>query len=97
MRKVMESIGIFFLALSVLIGCSTQNAKSVETEKTVQYSADRDQRQTEPVVVEKQTTKTEQTAKTEGDTGLLSGTVHVVGQVLALPFRLVGGLIGIVF
>lgn len=97
MRKVAQSIVVLLFALSVVVGCSTQSAKSVETEKTVQYS-ERSQRPTEPVVVEKQTTKTEETTKTQGESvGLLSGTVHVVGQALALPFRLVGGLIGLAF
>jgi len=36
--------------------------------------------------------------ETEGESfGLLSGAVHVAGQVLALPFRLAGGLIGFIF
>ena len=29
--------------------------------------------------------------------GVLSGLVHVVGEVLALPFRLVGGLLRVIF
>jgi hypothetical protein len=46
-------------------------------------------------VVERRTE--ESTTETKGEFGLLSGTVHVVGQALALPFRFVGGLLGVIF
>jgi hypothetical protein len=50
----------------------------------------------EPTVVERETTvKTVETPEESG--GLLSGTVNVVGEVLALPFRAAGGLIRVVF
>ena len=29
--------------------------------------------------------------------GFLSGTVHVIGQILALPFKLIGGLFEVIF
>jgi len=29
--------------------------------------------------------------------GIISGTVHAIGWVIALPFRIVGGLIGLIF
>jgi len=49
----------------------------------------------DPVVVEKQTTTT---TETQGESsGLLSGTVHVMGEILALPFRLVAGMISLMF
>jgi hypothetical protein len=55
-----------------------------------------DERPREPVVVERKTEET--TTETKGESvGLLSGAVHVVGQTLALPFRFVGGLIGVIF
>ena len=98
LRRVTESILIALFSLSVLAGCSTQSAKTVETEKTVHYSAETDRAQSQPVVTEKQTTKTEEKTKSEGQSlGLLSGAVHVVGEVLALPFRAVAGLINLAF
>lgn len=97
MRGVTNSMVIAVVAFSFLIGCSTQSAKTVETEKTVHYSRTSDQAATDPVV-EQQTTKTEETTQTDGQSvGVLSGTVHVVGQALALPFHVVGGLIGAIF
>lgn len=44
-------------------------------------------------VVEQSTTVKE----TPEERGLLSSIVHVVGEILSLPFRLVGGLIRMVF
>jgi len=97
MRKITESVAVALFALSVLSACAAQSAKTVETETTVQYTGDRDPARSEPVVTENRTTKTEET-KTEGQSvGLLSGTVHVVGQAIALPFRVVAGLIGVAF
>jgi sorbitol-specific phosphotransferase system component IIBC len=99
LRRVTEGICIALFSLSVLSGCSTQSAKTVETEKTVRYAAETDPAQLQPIVVtETQTTKTEEQTKSEGQSvGLLSGTVHVVGEVIALPFRAVAGLINLVF
>ncbi|HTN70345.1 MAG TPA: hypothetical protein VMO00_04580 [Methylomirabilota bacterium] len=97
LSRVSDSILIAFLALTTLTGCSAQSTKTVETEKTVRYSTTSDQAATDPVV-EQKTTKTEETTRTAGESaGLLRGTVHVVGQAIALPFRVVGELIGLIF
>ncbi len=87
--------------ISLGVGCSSYS-KTVRTE-TVQYPAESvqpvtqaDERPKEAVVVEKK--KEETTTETQDEsTGLLSGAVHVVGETLALPFRAVGGLLGIIF
>lgn len=96
-RRVTESVVLALFALSMLAGCSTQRAKTVETEKTVQYAAERDPARSEPVVTEKRVSKTEET-KSEGESGgLLSGAVNVVGKAIALPFRVVAGLVDLAF
>lgn len=98
MSRILESILITIFAFSILVGCSTQNTKTTETERTVHYSAEPDRAQAQPVVTEKQATKTEETSKSEERSGgVLSGTVHVVGEVLALPFRAAAGLIDLAF
>jgi hypothetical protein len=56
LRRVTEGIFIALFSLSILSGCSTQSAKTVETEKTVHYVTETDPAQSEPVVTEKQTT-----------------------------------------
>ena len=98
LHRITESMLIALFSWSMLAGCATQDAKTVETQKTVEYAADSDRAASAPVVTEKQTTKTEETSKSdEASGGVLSGTVHVVGEVLALPFRAVAGLINLVF
>lgn len=98
LRRASESVFIGLFALTVVAGCSSQSAKTVETEKTVRYATSTDRAQTDPVVTEKRTTRTEESTRNDGQsTGLLSGTVNVVGEVLALPFRFVGGLIRAIF
>ncbi|HYA29382.1 MAG TPA: hypothetical protein VEI95_11240 [Acidobacteriota bacterium] len=98
MSRMLESILIALFSLSILAGCSTQSTKTVESEKTVQYSGGDDPAQSQPVVAEKQLTKTKEKTKSEDQSGgVLSGTVHAVGEVLALPFRAVAGLINLTF
>lgn len=98
LRRASEGLFVGLLAFGVLVGCSSQSERMVESEKTVRYSSAADSAQAEPVVTEKSTTKTEESTKSDEDSGgLLSGTVNVVGEALALPFRLVGGLIRAVF
>jgi hypothetical protein len=98
LRRASEGILMALFTFSVLAGCSSQSTRTVERENTVRYSSAADSAQTDPVVTEKRTTRTEEvTNSDENSGGLLSGTVNVVGEALALPFRLVGGLIRAVF
>lgn len=92
MSKVARFIVSLFLIANLAAACSTQRTVSTDT---VQY-AQEDRRAGEPLRVEKQTTTTTETSTSE-DSGVLSSTVNVVGEVVALPFRLVGGLIRALF
>jgi hypothetical protein len=88
----MHTLVKLFLAVCVFgfvgAGCAS-NTKTVRTETTHYPDA-------APTVVEKETTIT--TTETEGNSGgVVSGTVNVLGDVIALPFRAVGGLISAVF
>lgn len=88
-------VSSFFLVVAT--GCASHSTKTVKTE-TVQHAAAKDPDSTKPAAVEKQTTEMTETTRTEGESvGILSGAVRTVGQVLALPFRAVGGLIGLMF
>ena len=82
MRKPSNSL----LSLILLAGCSTHQT----TSREVTY----DRRTGEPVTVERQTTTT---TESTNDTGVLSGTVNVIGEVISLPFRAVGGLVRSIF
>jgi hypothetical protein len=83
------------LALAVLLfaACSTQT-KTVKTEtvyETAPATASADSTVT-------RTESTEIRTETENESsGILSGTVDIIGKTLALPFKLVGGLIDLIF
>ncbi len=81
-----------FLTLSL---CATLSAGCSSTTRTVRTETDT-YRPGEPTVTERETTVT--TDSDEGShSGLLSGTVNAAGEVIALPFRAVGGLIRVIF
>jgi hypothetical protein len=78
------------LMANLAASCATHHRTQTDT---VQYQ---DQRASDPVAVERRTTTTTQTSTSE-DSGVISGTVNVIGEVLALPFRAVGGLLRAIF
>jgi hypothetical protein len=95
MRKITQISIAMLLTIALLGGCSTQRTSETVNRETVRYPAD--QAQT-PVVVEQRTTERTETTESDGHSGgVLSGTAHVVGEVLALPFRAVAGLLGVIF
>jgi type IV pilus biogenesis protein CpaD/CtpE len=77
-------VGLFLIA--ALAGCSTHRT----TTREIAY----DRRTGEPVTVEQHTSTT---TDSSGDTGVVSGTVNVIGEVISLPFRAVGGLVRAIF
>ena len=85
MRKTHLMMG-FFLILFLMGGCSTQTR--TVTSETRQYP-------TETAVESRSETTTTETRGESG--GVLSSTVDVVGDVLSLPFRAVGGLLRGIF
>ena len=69
-------------------GCSSH---TTTTTRTVQQ-----QQAADDTTVQAETTTTEK--EHEGPhLGIISGTIHAIGWVLALPFRIVGGLIRLIF
>ena len=87
MQKVYQFCLGLFLATSLLTSCATHS--------TVTRDVEYDARTGDPVRVERETTTT--TSDPGSDSGVLSGTVNVVGEVISLPFRAVGGLIRAIF
>ena len=71
-------------AANIFVGCSSQPTVT----KEVTY----DDHTGRPVAIQRETT----TSGSE-DEGVLSGTVNAVGEVIALPFRAVGGLLRAIF
>lgn len=88
MSKVRYLIAASVISMAVLTGCAT-HTRTVRTE-TVQRGPD------DRYAVERETTVTE-TTKRDSEGGVVSGTVDTVGEVLSLPFRLVGGAIRALF
>ena len=84
MNRVSRLIAVLFLIVN-LAACVTH-----QRTETVQYE---DRRTGDPVVVERTTTD----RPTSEDSGLISGTGNVIGEVIALPFRAVGGLVRALF
>ena len=82
MRKIAISI-LMIVVLTTGVGCST-HSRTVTTE-TRDY----------PAGVDRTTETTTETRSESG--GVLSSTVDVVGEAIALPFRAVGGLIRGIF
>jgi hypothetical protein len=76
------------LIANLTVACTSHQRT---TRETVQYE---DRRTGEPVQVERETT-TETSREDNG--GILSGTVNVIGEVIALPFRAVAGLFRAIF
>ena len=90
----MKIIGYLLLSgLLLTSACSTQS----KTVKTESYETARDGTpgSSGSVVKKSETTETEKSSTQTG--GVLSGTVDIVGKTLALPFRLMGGLIELAF
>jgi hypothetical protein len=77
------------LSAFLTVGCAT-NAKTVRTDETT-YGAGA------PVTTERETTVTTTEESPGQSGGVLSGTINVIGEVIALPFRAVGGLVSAIF
>ena len=90
MAHVIKHFAVLTLSLTLLCstGCAT-HTKEVKTE-TTHYPVTG-----QSAVVERETTVT--TESEGGSGGVVSGAVNVVGEVLALPFRAVGGLVRVIF
>lgn len=94
MRRLVLCI-LVLVTCSLAPGCAS-NSKTVRTE-TVEYPAGTSPSDGEARVVERQTTTETKSDSSSGGGGILSGTVNLVGEIIALPFRLVGGLIRLIF
>ncbi len=86
MRKQSISLASLILVAALAGGCATH--------RTTTHEVAYDRRTGEPVTVERETTTTTDTTE---DTGIVSGTVNVIGEVISLPFRAVGALVRAIF
>ena len=95
MRRTTRGVVACLVGLTLGPGCASRT-RTVTTEQRVHSPAAGAQQTTPPVTVEKETTTTVTTIRDE-PRGVLSTTVHIVGEILALPFRLIGGLLRLIF
>ena len=93
-RNVTPVVGVLIvLAVGLAAGCASQT-RTVKSTQTVEYPTQIAARSPEKeVVVEGKTTVTETRHELHG---VLSTAIHVIGEVLALPFHLIGGLLRLV-
>lgn len=89
MVKFLRLLTGMFLVVNLATACATHRT----TSETVQYEG---RSSDEPATVDRRTTTTTETSGSE-DSGVLSGTVNVIGEIIALPFRAVGGLVRAIF
>jgi hypothetical protein len=73
-------------------GAVTTGCSSTTTTHTVERPATN-----EEGAPQTETTTTETHEASGPGVGIVSGTVHVIGMILALPFKIVGGLLELIF
>ena len=91
----MRGTPTLLLAALLIIGggAATTGCSSSTTTHTVERPATNG----DAAATQTETTTTE-THETSGPgVGIVSGTVHVIGMVLALPFKIIGGLLELIF
>jgi hypothetical protein len=89
----MRAIATLLLALMLALGAGTTTigcSSHTTTTETVEEHPNPDGTTTE-------VTKTEQHSDDGAHFGILSGTVHVIGIILAAPFKLIGSLFTVIF
>lgn len=99
-RKFNALTLILVVIIFLMLGCATSSVTKTETITTETiYSTEGNKGnfpsgQTSAV---KKTTKSKETKKPSGGGGILGTTVHAIGWALALPFKLIAGLIQFIF
>lgn len=112
-RGVCIGLALFIVAVMGAGCASTHKTTETTTTKTtVTYPAEEgnkgylknttrvatsNDQQNSPVIEESETTTTTSTEAKAGHQSILGSTLHAIGWVIALPFRLVGGLVGWIF
>lgn len=89
-----------FIALAVVMviftGCATHSRTHRETA-TVTNSSTAGTASATPADGTTTTVHEESTTTEEHPRGIIGGTVHVIGQILAFPFKVIGGVIEAIF
>ena len=90
MKRLSALVPVLFLAAAIgAPGCGSQETRTSETTTTTQPP---DTSPTQPAETSQSTTTT--TTKDSGHSSLLGATANFVWTVVALPFRIVGDVLG---
>jgi hypothetical protein len=90
MKRLSALVPVLFLAVAIgAPGCASQETRTSETTTTTQPP---DPSPTQPAETSQSTTTT--TTKDSGHSSLLGATANFVWTVVALPFRIVGDVLG---
>jgi hypothetical protein len=92
MRPIAMLLLACFLAIAaggVTSGCSSSTTTTTRTTEPPSSETG--------AIVQTTETKTTESETSGPGVGILSGTIHAIGFILALPFKLVGGLIELIF
>jgi len=94
MRQVLYLVTAGLLLVSGPLGCASSRTTIVKTEERVQRPGA--MVGTEGARVSKETTTTV-TQTPQESRGILSTTIHVLGEIISWPFRVVGALLRALF
>ncbi len=95
MRDVLYVVMASMLLVSGPLGCARSRTTTVRTEEQVHRPGV--MVGTEVVHVDKEITTTTVTHTPQESRGVLSSTIHFLGEVISWPFRLVGALFRALF
>ena len=99
--SITRTVGGGVLAIAVSLSGCARGTTTVQTHTRSEVVAPVPSpvaaERTTPVVVEERTTTTRAVRADDEPRGVLSTAVHVVGEIIALPFRLVGALLRALF
>ncbi|OGW90652.1 MAG: hypothetical protein A3D28_05740 [Omnitrophica bacterium RIFCSPHIGHO2_02_FULL_63_14] len=95
MRHVLYLVTAGMLLVSGPLGCASSRTTTIKTEERVRRPGA--MVGAEGVRVGKETTTTTVTQTPQESRGMLSTTIHVLGEVISWPFRLVGALLRALF
>lgn len=94
MRRSARSLAVVLLIAVLGAGCASRT-KTVVSSRTVHAAAAPQPQAPSSTVVERETATT--TTTPAEPRGVLSTVVHVIGEIIALPFRLIGGVLRAIF
>ena len=92
MRRNPKLLLVCFLALTTVSATSGCSSSTTTTTRTTEQPSSEG-----GTTVQTTETKTTEQQASGPSVGILSGTIHAIGFVLALPFKIIAGLIQLIF